>query len=295
MIILLYLVKYVSLAALKTWTKTEGSEWILLSCLLESLSDCGGEHSPEESSAGGRGGASAGRQRRAGLWRSHPAAGGWDQRPEEPAGHQEAKTGSRVHAGTRMLEWWPTATAGPLSLTGEQENLMSALKFGETSVWTSVCIFKCIFTVLYILHIQYVQALGQRSLYCIVIHDAPKELPTWHTYTSWVCWCVCQEEVGELKRRLTTIDCQLKKSELSRKTLEISNKKLLGFAQVPLCWCSSGWAVNRQEADACRHWAHSVYQSIVLVTAKPQDSDPKLLTSVIIAFYSCFAQHTLNW
>uniref|UniRef100_A0A3P9B360 Si:dkeyp-72e1.9 n=1 Tax=Maylandia zebra TaxID=106582 RepID=A0A3P9B360_9CICH len=40
-----------------------------------------------------------------------------------------------------------------------------------------------------------------------------------------------QEEVGELKRRLTTIDCQLKKSELSRKTLEISNKKLLGFAQ----------------------------------------------------------------
>ncbi|XP_031595018.2 syntaxin-binding protein 4 isoform X4 [Oreochromis aureus] len=40
-----------------------------------------------------------------------------------------------------------------------------------------------------------------------------------------------QEEVGELKRRLTTIDCQLKKSELSRKYLEISNKKLLGFAQ----------------------------------------------------------------
>ncbi|CAI5682406.1 unnamed protein product [Oreochromis niloticus] len=40
-----------------------------------------------------------------------------------------------------------------------------------------------------------------------------------------------QEEVGELKRRLTTIDCQLKKSELSRKHLEISNKKLLGFAQ----------------------------------------------------------------
>ncbi|XP_034395629.1 syntaxin-binding protein 4 [Cyclopterus lumpus] len=35
----------------------------------------------------------------------------------------------------------------------------------------------------------------------------------------------------ELNRRLTTIDCQLKKSELSRKHLEISNKKLLGFAQ----------------------------------------------------------------
>ncbi|XP_030581417.1 syntaxin-binding protein 4 isoform X3 [Archocentrus centrarchus] len=40
-----------------------------------------------------------------------------------------------------------------------------------------------------------------------------------------------QEDVGELKRRLTTIDGQLRKSELSRKHLEISNKKLLGFAQ----------------------------------------------------------------
>ncbi|KAE8283502.1 Syntaxin-binding protein 4 Syntaxin 4-interacting protein [Larimichthys crocea] len=40
-----------------------------------------------------------------------------------------------------------------------------------------------------------------------------------------------KEEVHELNRRLTTIDCQLRKSELSRKHLEISNKKLLGFAQ----------------------------------------------------------------
>uniref|UniRef100_A0A3Q3EMK7 Si:dkeyp-72e1.9 n=1 Tax=Labrus bergylta TaxID=56723 RepID=A0A3Q3EMK7_9LABR len=40
-----------------------------------------------------------------------------------------------------------------------------------------------------------------------------------------------KEEVLELNRRLTTIDCQLRKSELSRKHLEISNKKLLGFAQ----------------------------------------------------------------
>nr|XP_019959904.1 PREDICTED: syntaxin-binding protein 4-like isoform X2 [Paralichthys olivaceus] len=40
-----------------------------------------------------------------------------------------------------------------------------------------------------------------------------------------------QEEVLELNRRLITVDCQLKKSELSRKHLEISNKKLLGFAQ----------------------------------------------------------------
>lgn len=43
-----------------------------------------------------------------------------------------------------------------------------------------------------------------------------------------------QEEVQELNRRLTTIDCQLRKSELSRKHLEITNKKLLGFAQVAL-------------------------------------------------------------
>ncbi|XP_038595211.1 syntaxin-binding protein 4 isoform X3 [Micropterus salmoides] len=40
-----------------------------------------------------------------------------------------------------------------------------------------------------------------------------------------------QDEVLELNRRLTTIDCQLRKSEQSRKHLEVSNKKLLGFAQ----------------------------------------------------------------
>ncbi|XP_071393942.1 syntaxin-binding protein 4-like, partial [Centroberyx affinis] len=40
-----------------------------------------------------------------------------------------------------------------------------------------------------------------------------------------------KEEVLELNKRLTAIDCQLRKSELSRKHLEISNKKLLGFAQ----------------------------------------------------------------
>ncbi|AWP18279.1 putative syntaxin-binding protein 4-like [Scophthalmus maximus] len=40
-----------------------------------------------------------------------------------------------------------------------------------------------------------------------------------------------KEEVLDLNRRLMTIDCQLKKSELSRKHLELSNKKLLGFAQ----------------------------------------------------------------
>ncbi|XP_029363901.1 syntaxin-binding protein 4 [Echeneis naucrates] len=40
-----------------------------------------------------------------------------------------------------------------------------------------------------------------------------------------------KEEVLELSKKLMTIDCQLRMSELSRKHLEISNKKLLGFAQ----------------------------------------------------------------
>uniref|UniRef100_A0A3Q3WD43 PDZ domain-containing protein n=1 Tax=Mola mola TaxID=94237 RepID=A0A3Q3WD43_MOLML len=40
-----------------------------------------------------------------------------------------------------------------------------------------------------------------------------------------------KEELQEMNRRLMTIDCQLRKSELSRKHLEITNKRLLGFAQ----------------------------------------------------------------
>ncbi|XP_056309858.1 syntaxin-binding protein 4 [Danio aesculapii] len=40
-----------------------------------------------------------------------------------------------------------------------------------------------------------------------------------------------KEDVMDLNRRLTAIDSQFRKSELTRKHLEISNKKLLGFAQ----------------------------------------------------------------
>ncbi|XP_032392771.1 syntaxin-binding protein 4 isoform X1 [Etheostoma spectabile] len=40
-----------------------------------------------------------------------------------------------------------------------------------------------------------------------------------------------REEVLDLNRRLTTVDCQLRKSEQSRRHLVISNRKLLGFAQ----------------------------------------------------------------
>ncbi|KAG5279347.1 hypothetical protein AALO_G00076800 [Alosa alosa] len=40
-----------------------------------------------------------------------------------------------------------------------------------------------------------------------------------------------KEDVMELNRKLSAIDNQLRKSELTRKHLEISNKKLLGFAQ----------------------------------------------------------------
>ncbi|XP_036004489.1 syntaxin-binding protein 4 isoform X8 [Fundulus heteroclitus] len=40
-----------------------------------------------------------------------------------------------------------------------------------------------------------------------------------------------EDDVVELNKKLTAIDSQLRKSELSRKHLEISNNKLLGFAQ----------------------------------------------------------------
>ncbi|KAG2455445.1 S14L1 protein, partial [Polypterus senegalus] len=46
------------------------------------------------------------------------------------------------------------------------------------------------------------------------------------------CSEATKEDVTELKRRLSVIDCQLRKSELTRKHLEISNKKLLMFAQI---------------------------------------------------------------
>lgn len=36
----------------------------------------------------------------------------------------------------------------------------------------------------------------------------------------------------DLNRRLSLSDCQLRKSEISRKHLEVSNKKLLNFVQV---------------------------------------------------------------
>ncbi|XP_077411762.1 syntaxin-binding protein 4 isoform X1 [Vanacampus margaritifer] len=42
---------------------------------------------------------------------------------------------------------------------------------------------------------------------------------------------IAKEEVQELSRRLTAIDCQLRKSEVNRKHLEMSNQRLLGFAQ----------------------------------------------------------------
>ena len=49
------------------------------------------------------------------------------------------------------------------------------------------------------------------------------------TLTETLLWF--QGDVAELNRRLMNIDSQLRRSELSRKHLEISNRKLLGFAQ----------------------------------------------------------------
>lgn len=40
-----------------------------------------------------------------------------------------------------------------------------------------------------------------------------------------------KDDVVELTRRLSSIDCQLRRSEVSRRHLELSNRKLLGFAQ----------------------------------------------------------------
>lgn len=47
-----------------------------------------------------------------------------------------------------------------------------------------------------------------------------------------LCWHLFQDDMPDLSKRLLSIECQLKKSELSRKHLEVTNKKLLVFAQV---------------------------------------------------------------
>ncbi|KAL4624439.1 syntaxin-binding protein 4-like [Arapaima gigas] len=58
------------------------------------------------------------------------------------------------------------------------------------------------------------------------------------------------EDVLELKRRLSVIDSELRKSELTRRHLEISNRKLLGFAQnVHRVLSSSN--LNGSETETC--------------------------------------------
>ena len=46
-----------------------------------------------------------------------------------------------------------------------------------------------------------------------------------------------QEDVGDLNRRLRAVDWQLRRSETTRRQLETSNNKLLGFAQVVQSTC----------------------------------------------------------
>ncbi|KAB1265920.1 Syntaxin-binding protein 4 [Camelus dromedarius] len=41
-----------------------------------------------------------------------------------------------------------------------------------------------------------------------------------------------QESVQELRKRITVLDCQLRKSETARKTFEASTEKLLHFVEV---------------------------------------------------------------
>lgn len=76
------------------------SRWNIVLSITESMLDRGGKHPFEESPAGSRGwGSAAADQRWTGLWGGHPAAGGRDQGPEEPAGQQEASTRSGGHQG----------------------------------------------------------------------------------------------------------------------------------------------------------------------------------------------------
>lgn len=69
-------------------------------------------------------------------------------------------------------------------------------------------------------------------LWCICIFICP-----WMSFKNGclkmcLCWHLFQDDMPDLNKRLLSIECQLKKSELSRKHLEVTNKKLLVFAQV---------------------------------------------------------------
>lgn len=44
-----------------------------------------------------------------------------------------------------------------------------------------------------------------------------------------------QDNVQDLKRRITVLDCQLRKSEMTRKAFEVSTEKLLQFVEVSYC------------------------------------------------------------
>lgn len=48
-----------------------------------------------------------------------------------------------------------------------------------------------------------------------------------------------QENIQDLRKRVTVLDCQLRKSESARKTFEVATEKLLQFVEVTLPFISS--------------------------------------------------------
>lgn len=48
-----------------------------------------------------------------------------------------------------------------------------------------------------------------------------------------------QENIHDLRKRVTVLDCQLRKSESARKTFEVATEKLLQFVEVTLPFISN--------------------------------------------------------
>lgn len=48
-----------------------------------------------------------------------------------------------------------------------------------------------------------------------------------------------QDNIQDLRKRVTVLDCQLRKSESARKTFEVATEKLLQFVEVTLTFISS--------------------------------------------------------
>lgn len=52
-----------------------------------------------------------------------------------------------------------------------------------------------------------------------------------------------QDNIQDLRKRVTVLDCQLRKSESARKTFEVATEKLLQFVEVTLTFISSDFFI----------------------------------------------------